>query len=217
MFEYKGIKIIWLGHDGFLIKGKKTICIDPFKIERQDKADILLISHEHYDHLNIDDIKKVVTPETTVVASKQSIPQLSKLKVKSLKSIIPGQEEIVEGINIRAIPAYNVNKFQSPGRPFHPKQDEKVGYVVTMDGVKIYHTGDSDFIPEMKDLKPDIALLPVSGTYVMTAEEAVEAVKAIKPKVAIPMHYASIVGRWEDAWTFKKLAPCKVEVLDKNT
>src|SRR5437867_6518918 len=145
MFEYKGIKIIWLGHDGFLIKGSKTICFDPFQIERSDKADLLLISHEHHDHCSIDDIKKVISPDTTIIASMQAAPQLSKLHVKEIKPIRPGQKIVHEGITVEAIPAYNVNKFRSPGTPFHPKQDEKVGYIVTIDGVKFYHAGDTDF------------------------------------------------------------------------
>src|SRR5437867_5679053 len=100
MFNYKGIKIIWLGHDGFLIKGSKTICIDPFQIERKEQADLLLISHEHYDHCSIDDIKKIISPSTTIIASKQAVPQLSKLHSKELKAIRPGQKIQFDGIAV---------------------------------------------------------------------------------------------------------------------
>ena len=105
------------------------------------------------------------------------------------------------------MPSYNRDK------DFHPKQKAWLGFIVEVDGVKIYHAGDTDFIPEMKDLKVDIALLPVSGTYVMTAEQAVEAALAIQPKLAIPMHYGAIVGDDKDALAFKESLKGNIDVL----
>ncbi len=117
-------------------------------------------------------------------------------------------------MEIEAHPAYNVNKFREPGHPFHPQGEKRLGFVITMDGTRVYYAGDTDFIPEMKDIAVDIALLPVSGTYVMTPEEAAEAALAIHPKIAVPMHYAAIVGSDADATKFKNLVNhCQVEII----
>ncbi len=175
MYEYHGVKLSWLGHDGFRIQNGKVIYIDPFKIAGGPKADIVLVSHEHFDHLSLDDLKKIVTPNTTVVAHAQSADELSKLKVKETKIIKPGDKIKLGEITIEAVPAYNLNKGPEPGKVFHPKEDGKLGFVVTVNNIRIYHAADSDHIPEMKGLNPDIALLPVSGTYVMTPQEAAEA------------------------------------------
>jgi L-ascorbate metabolism protein UlaG (beta-lactamase superfamily) len=217
MFEYKGVKLTWLGHDGFRIQDGKVIYLDPFRIEGGPKADIVLVTHEHYDHLNLDDLKKIVTSETIVIAHSQSKSELSKLRVKEIKIVKPGDKIDVDGVNVEAVPAYNINKFREPGKVFHPKEDGKVGYVLTVKGVRIYHAGDTDYIPEMKNVRTDIALLPVSGTYVMTPKEAAEAAAVINPKVAIPMHCGTIVGSASDAETFKGLVKCEVKVLKKET
>ena len=217
MLEHKGVKITWLGHDGFRIEDGQVVYIDPFKVgDVKKKANILLVSHEHFDHCSLDDIKKVVTPNTIVVAHAQSRNELSKLKVKEVRIVKPGDKLDVDGVNVQTVPAYNVNKFREPGKPFHPKEDGKLGFIVTMKGVRIYHAGDSDHIPEMKGISPDIALIPVSGTYVMTVQEAVEATDSIKPKIAIPMHYDAIVGSAKDAEEFKKRAKCDVKILQKE-
>ena len=217
MFEYRGVRLTWLGHDGFRIQNGKTIYLDPFKIEAGGpKADLLLVSHEHFDHLSVDDMKKVVTPSTIIVAHSQSKSELGKLKAKEVKIVKPGDKITVDGIGIEAVPAYNVSKFREPGKVFHPKEDGKVGYVLTVNGVRIYHSGDTDRIPEMKMIRTDIALLPVSGTYVMTATEAAEAAGDIDPKVAIPMHFGTIVGSGSDAETFKGLVKCEVRILERE-
>ncbi len=216
MYEYHGVKLSWLGHDGFRIQDGKVIYIDPFKIAGGPKADIVLVSHEHFDHLSLDDLKKIVTPNTTVVAHAQSADELSKLKVKETKIIKPGDKIKLGEITIEAVPAYNLNKGPEPGKVFHPKEDGKLGFVVTVNNIRIYHAADSDHIPEMKGLNPDIALLPVSGTYVMTPQEAAEAAVTVNPKIAIPMHYDAIVGTRNDAETFKKLAKCEVKILEKE-
>jgi len=216
MYEYHGVKLSWLGHDGFRIQNGKVIYIDPFKITGGPKADIVLVSHEHFDHLSLDDLKKIVTPNTIVVAHAQSAGELSKIKAKETKIIKPGDRIRLGEITIEAVPAYNLNKGPEPGKVFHPKEDGKLGFVVTVNNVRIYHAADSDHIPEMKGLNPDIALLPVSGTYVMTPQEAAEAVVSVNPKVAIPMHYNAIVGSRKDAETFKKLVKCEVKILEKE-
>jgi len=130
-----------------------------------------------------------------------------------IEVVKPGDARTVKGIPILAAPAYNVNKFRSPGVPFHPKEKGYVGFVITVEGRRIYHAGDTDVIPEMASIEADIALLPVSGTYVMTAEEAVEAASVIGPKAAIPMHVGRGIGSLEDAERFWENAEVPVEVL----
>jgi len=216
LFEYGGVKISWLGHDGFRIKNAKTIYIDPYEIKGGEKANILLISHDHFDHCSPEDITKIISQETIIITTEESKRRLSKIKAKEIRVTKPGEKIIVDGISIEAVPAYNVNKFRSPGQPFHPKQTEMVGFIITVNGVRIYHAGDTDMIPEMDRFKVDIACIPISGTYVMTAEEAAESTKHIKPKIAIPMHYGAIVGDKADAEKFKRLASCEVQILSEE-
>lgn len=209
-----GLEITRIAHDTFRIKGSKVLYTDPFKVAKSDEADIVLISHEHFDHLSLDDLKKVIFQGTSIVASPLAKDGLKGLQVKEIHFLDPGGKQRVGKVEIEAVPAYNLNKFRQPGHPFHPKGEKRLGFVIKMDGVTIYHAGDADFIPEMKSIQCDIALLPVSGTYVMTAEEAAEAAAAIKPKIAVPMHYGAIVGSEADAERFKSLVKgCQVEII----
>ena len=218
MFDYKGIKIKWYGHDTFTIVNGIKICIDPFKLSNPIDADIILVSHEHFDHCSPDDLKKISSGKTSIVSAKECLSKLGGIPCKEKLGIMPGEEKTVNGIKIRAINAYNTNKINPDTKePFHPKSDNKVGFFVNIDGVTIYHTGDSDFIPEMNNLQPDVLLVPVSGTYVMTAKEAAQAVEKIKPKIAIPMHYGTIVGSEHDAKEFKQLVKsCDVQIITKE-
>jgi L-ascorbate metabolism protein UlaG (beta-lactamase superfamily) len=216
LFEYGGVKISWLGHDGFKIKNAKTVYIDPYEIKGGEAADILLISHNHEDHCSPEDVKKIVFAKTTIITTAESKRKLSKTKAKEILVVKPGQKMLIDDVSVEMVPAYNVNKFRSPGHLFHPKENEMLGFIVTMNGVRIYHAGDTDLIPEMERFNVDVACLPVSGTYVMTAEEAVESTRHIKLKVAIPMHYGSIVGDDRDAERFKTLASCEVRILSKE-
>lgn len=198
--------IHWLGHDTFKLTGSKTIYFDPYEIKGTGAADIICVTHDHFDHCVPDDIKKLQGPQTVVVAPADCAAKIA----GNVKTIKPGEKLTVEGVEIEAVPAYNTNK------KFHPKANGWIGYIITLDGTRIYHAGDTDRIPEMKKVKADIALLPVSGTYVMTADEAVQAALDINPKIAIPMHYGSIVGDANDAQQFKGLLAGKVEVVIKN-
>lgn len=195
-------KIVWLGHDGFRIDANKTVYIDPYQIEEGPPADLILITHEHFDHCSPDDVAKIQQPGSVIVTEKDSAAKLS----GDVRVVKVGDTLTIDNMTIQAVPAYNTNK------DFHPKGNGWLGFIVEVDGVKVYHAGDTDYIPEMKDFNTDIALLPVSGTYVMTADEAVEAALAINPKVAIPMHYGAIVGGGQDAENFKKALEGRVEV-----
>ncbi len=195
--------IHWLGHDTFKIVGEKTIYTDPFRIKKKDTADIIMITHEHFDHCSPEDVKKLQGSNTVIVATADCVKKLSG-KIKIVK---PNDRLNIGGIDIEAVPSYNTNK------SFHPRANGWVGYIFTVKGQKIYIAGDTDYIPEMKDFKVDIALLPVSGTYVMTADEAIKAALAIKPKIVIPMHYGSIVGSKDDAKRFAEGLTGKVEVV----
>jgi L-ascorbate metabolism protein UlaG (beta-lactamase superfamily) len=200
--------IKWLGHDGFLIKTKNNvICIDPYEIVETVKADTVLITHSHFDHCSLSDIEKIKKPSTVFITDKESAKNLS----GDIRIVKPGDNIFVSGIEIDVVPAYNINK------TFHPKEKSWLGFVINIENERIYHAGDTDLIPEMGSFLVDIALLPVSGTYVMTSDEAVEAAKRIKPKTAIPMHYDSIVGSLNDALKFKKALEgfCEVVILER--
>jgi len=213
--DYEGIIIERLKHSAFKIKGSKTIYIDPFQIENQeDKADILLITHEHFDHCSPDDVAKVIDENTLIFTVADCQSKVSGLKVKGVTLVEPGNKIEVLGMTIEVVWAYNINKYRSPGVLYHQKEQNWVGFIINIDGKRVYHFGDTDVISEMDEIKNiDVALLPVSGTYVMTPIEAAQATEKIKPKLAIPMHYGAIVGTQADADTFKQRATCRVEII----
>ncbi len=201
------VELRWLGHAGFLIKNSSVIYIDPYNIsEGLEKADFILITHSHYDHCSLPDLNKIVKDGTKVLCPADCQSSIMKITTLVRMEIIqPGSEFTFGKIKISAIPAYNNDK------SYHPKEEGWVGYVVKINDVIIYHAGDTDNIDEMKKLtgynqaeKKFIALLPVGGKYTMDFEEAAEAAKTIKPFLAIPMHYGSVVGTKEDAENFKK-------------
>lgn len=206
VFEFHKIKIKWLGHSAFKIKNEITIYIDPYQIEETEPADLILITHDHYDHCSQEDILKIQKEDTAIV----TIASAAKKLTGNTKLIKPGEKIKLKGVLVQAVPAYNIKK------KFHPKESGHVGFIITIDGVKIYHAGDTDLIPEMEVIAADIALLPVSGTYVMSSHEAAEATKKIMPKIAIPMHYGSIVGSESNAHEFSEKAHTEVKILRKN-
>lgn len=212
-----GLEIERLAHDCFLIRaGKKIIYFDPYAIATHEGADLILITHEHFDHCSIPDLMKIVKTNTVILAAEECRAKLMQIrsKVSEIIYINPGGKVAINEFTIEAVPAYNVNKFKSPGVPFHAKQEKKCGFILIVGGLRLYHAGDTDLIPEMKELvNIDIAFLPVSGTYVMTAEEAAESVKIIKPKISIPMHYGTIVGTSEDVDNFWDRAKDRTKVV----
>ncbi|MCD6571458.1 MAG: MBL fold metallo-hydrolase [Deltaproteobacteria bacterium] len=196
------IKITWLGHASIMVRsGSKTIYVDPWKVKGdQPKADIILLTHDHYDHYSEDDIS-ALSSDTTVIVGPKGVPLA--------KNVIgPGGSIMVKDINIEAIPAYNIDK------EFHPKENNWVGYIFTLDNKRIYHAGDTDRIPEMKDLNVDIAIIPVGGVYTMDALSAIDAINDIRPRHVIPIHFGDIVGSREDAEKLLKVTTCNIHILD---
>ncbi|MEM1577420.1 MAG: MBL fold metallo-hydrolase [Candidatus Pacearchaeota archaeon] len=201
--KIKDIEIYWLGHAGFkIIINNKIIFIDPYKIKnKKDKADYILITHSHYDHLSIDDLKKIIKDGTTIIAPPDCQSSLMKLEAKlNLKVSMPKANFDFYDFSLECIEAYNINKH------FHPRIHDWVGYIIKTKEIYIYHAGDTDVIPEQDILKKYakklIMLLPVGGVYTMNWKEAVELAKRINPYLVIPMHYAKIVGNKEDALNF---------------
>ena len=199
-------KVIWLGHASFLIESDRgTIYIDPWKLKGGPKADFILVTHSHMDHLSEDDIA-MIKKEGTVIVGPPDVVE----KVPGSIVVSPGDKKDLGRIKVEAHAAYN------PKKEFHPSSNKWVGFVADIGGFRIYHSGDTDVIPEMSSVKDiDVALLPVGGTYTMTAEEAAEAVRLIGPKKAIPMHWGDIIGGREDAVKFKEIADCEVQILDQ--
>lgn len=198
------VKIEWFGHSSFRITGAgTTVYIDPYALDaKPSPADLILFTHEHYDHCAISNIKKLKKAGTVLVG-----PGGCKSNVPELKPISEGGSFELKGVQVRAVPAYNV------GKRFHPK-GLGVGYVLELEEVRIYHAGDTDRIPEMKNLRNiTVAMLPIGGTYTMNISEAAEAAQDISPKIAVPMHYNYIEATKADASQFAKaLAGTGIEV-----
>ncbi|MBN2324783.1 MAG: MBL fold metallo-hydrolase [Spirochaetes bacterium] len=188
----------FLGHASFQIRGSSTVYTDPYELgsyRTLAPADVVLVTHSHYDHCSAVDIERVSALKTVVLASNDCIESLKRLSC-SVRGISPNEEIQVAGVGIKAVPAYN------PDKQFHPRENLWNGYVFTVDGVRYYHPGDTDLVPEMEGIEADVVFLPVGGTYTMDARDACEAVKRISPKAAIPMHYGSVVGSIRDAEEF---------------
>ncbi len=185
-----------LGHASFRFDLEKCIYIDPYRLTGNlPKADIIICTHSHFDHCSPEDIAKIKDENTTLVVTKDSVSKIS----GNIQVIVPGESLNFGKIKIEAVPAYNTNK------SFHPKENDWMGVIVDDGNIRIYHTGDSDVIPEMKCISADVWLVPVSGTYVMSAKEAAKIINDVKPQAAVPMHYGAIVGSESDAKRFAEL------------
>ena len=205
-------RLHWLGHASFRLDGPPTIYFYPWKLKgRHPQADVILVSHEHSDHCSLEDVKRISGPGTVIIANSGAAKKLR----GDVRTLRPGERTTVGEVEIEAVPAYNVNKFRSPGVPFHPKEAEHVGYVVTVQGERLYFAGDTDHIPEMSNLQCDVALLPIGGKYTMDAEEAAQAAKNIGPRVVVPMHWGSgVVGTLADVERFRSLYDGDIVVLE---
>lgn len=191
-----------LYHSSIRINKEKTIYIDPFKIDRNyNDADIVFITHDHYDHYSEEDIDKVINENTTIIIPDELLTKLLRkgINKNAIITVEPNKNYMVQGIKFETISAYNTNK------TFHPKENGWVGYIIIINGIRYYIAGDTDITEENKQVKCDVAFVPVGGTYTMDFKEAAQLINEIKPKIAIPIHYGSIVGTEQDAIDFIRL------------
>lgn len=189
--------------------GNMRICVDPFRMTEAPKdADIILITHDHYDHFSPDDIAKVCKADAILVVPEKMQAKSKEVagKVGRIETVKPGESRNIAGLELETVPSYNLMK------PFHAKSAGWVGYIVTVDGKRIYVAGDTDATKEAKSVRCDIALVPIGGTYTMNAKQAAELINEIKPELTIPVHYGSIVGSPQDAKTFAGAVTDSVKV-----
>ena len=197
-----------LCHSSIKINKGKVIYIDPFKIdENYNDADIIFITHDHYDHYSEEDIDKVKKDDTVIIVPEELLTKVLRKGFRQdyIITVVPNQKYMVEGIEFETVPAYNTNK------QFHPKENEWVGYVIEIKGIRYYIAGDTDITEENKKVKCDVAFVPVGGTYTMDFKEAANLINEIQPKIAVPIHYGSVVGTKQDAIDFSKLLNPKIE------
>ena len=191
-----------LYHSSIRINKEKIIYIDPFKINKNyNDADIIFITHDHYDHYSEEDIDKVINENTTIIIPDELLTKLLRkgINKNAIITVEPNKNYMVQGIKFETISAYNTNK------TFHPKENGWVGYIIIINGIRYYIAGDTDITEENKQVKCDVAFVPVGGTYTMDFKEAASLINEIKPKIAIPIHYGSIVGTEQDAIDFIRL------------
>ena len=191
-----------LYHSSIRISKNKVIYIDPFKIDKDyNDADIVFITHDHFDHYFEEDIDKVINENTTIIIPDELLTKLLKkgINKNAIITVEPNKNYMVQGIKFETISAYNTNK------TFHPKENGWVGYIIIINGIRYYIAGDTDITEENKQVKCDVAFVPVGGTYTMDFKEAASLINEIKPKIAIPIHYGSIVGTEQDAIDFIRL------------
>jgi len=199
------VTIQWISHAAFRITNEKVIIyIDPWKLTGEPHdGSVVLVSHGHYDHHSAEDVAKVSHPQTTLISTPDVIDQCS-----YGQTISPGQTIELPAVSITAVAAYN------PDKQFHPKNNMWVGFIIQLDGIRIYYAGDTDMIPEMKGLTNiDLALMPIGGTYTMNAAEAAEAVNIFKPQKALPYHWGDFIGNYSDAEKFARAATCETVLL----
>ena len=191
-----------LCHSSIKINEEKVIYVDPFKIDKNyNDADIIFITHDHYDHYSEEDIDKVKKADTVIVAPEELLTKLLRKGFRQdyIITVDPDEEDMVEGIKFETVAAYNTNK------QFHPKENGWVGYIIEIKGVRYYIAGDTDVTEENQKVKCDVAFVPVGGTYTMDFKEAAYLINEIKPKIAVPTHYGSVVGTNQDATDFVRL------------
>ena len=190
--------------------GTTIIRADPFKIAGEPHdAGIIFITHDHYDHFSPEDIQKVRRPDTVFAAPESMKSRLESIGISNAVLLSPGEKTEIAGIPVEAVPAYNTLK------PFHPRSNGWLGYIITVNGKRIYAAGDTDAVKELRAVKCDIALVPVGGTFTMNHKEAAKLINEIRPGIAVPIHYGSIVGDRSDGEKFRKLVDSGIEVVLK--
>lgn len=202
-----------MGHASFRIDGPPTIYLDPWRLGASPPlADLILVTHPHYDHCSPDDVRRIRGPDTAVLANPGAATKLIQKPGSGPVWIVrPGDRLEITGVTVEAVPAYNMDN-----KPFHRRKAQHVGYIVTVEGTCIYHTGDTDPIPEMEGLTVDVLMVPVSGTYVADPAQAAEIARITKARVALPMHFGTLFGTRAGAERFKELADCQVILLSEE-
>lgn len=219
--SYKDATITALGHAGFVVRFeqlKLSFAFDPFGVgDGHEPVDYVFVSHKHFDHCDPNSIRKLLKPTGKVVAPSCCQAELAEF-AKQLELVEDRDKHELKGLTYWTIPAYNTNKYRTPTEVFHPKEQNFVGFVVEVGKIRFYHAGDTDLIPEMEKVKKiDVAFLPISGTYVMTLEEAIQAAELIDADLTIPMHFGKLLGSSADAIRFQNLLQGKLKVLVLTT
>lgn len=227
MIDYGGITLERLSESGILLRGTRTVYVDPFRLEDYQvySADIVLVTHGHEGHLSVDDLRLVCRADTMIVSNESVVERLAGTDLPVADALPPRGTFRGRGVDVEAVAAYMLEQKPRDGNgvaaetgridaPAHPFEAVGLGFVIEMDGVRVYHAGDTGLIPEMRLIKDvDIAVLPVAGWSVMSPDEAAEAVKRLRPAIAVPVHYGHSWGSAEDAYLFQGIADCQVEVL----
>ena len=189
----------------------KIIYFDPYEIKEDlYDADIIFVTHDHYDHFDKSSINNIKNDNTIIVAPKSMESEIKRIKFKDYIFLNPNEETTIDNITVKTIPSYNIDK------PFHPRENNWLGYIVTIDNISYYIAGDTDKTPEAENVLCDIALIPIGGHFTMDTKQAADLIKKINPKIVIPTHYGSIVGKKEDALIFRGLLKdTNIEVVEK--
>ena len=224
--KYKDATITALGHDGFIVDYPERplrFAFDPFDINGEEPVDYILVSHLHYDHCDPASIRKLLKPTTKIIAPPCCKNELAEF-ADQIEFASDKDKQSTKDFTYWTVPAYNLNKYRTPTEVFHPKELGGVGFVVELDSTtggtktRYFHAGDTDNIPEMAELKKiDVAFLPISGTFVMTLDEAMQAAEVIQPKVVVPMHFGKLLGSVAEATRFQNLLQNKVPVMVLST
>ncbi len=201
-------RLTWLGHSGFVVQGSPCIYIDPFRIVGGPPADLVLLTHPHYDHCSPADLAKIVGDTTEIICPRDCLTALSELP-GSRRIIQPGDRVTLRGVGIESVPAYTRKS------RLHGRDNAWVGYIFELEGVRVYHAGDTDYIPEMRNIRVDVACLPISGGETMNLVEAAAAANSIAPQVVVPMHYGTL-GADIDPDLFSNLTRVTVRAMRRD-
>jgi len=200
-------RLDWFGHASFRVRSSAVVYLDPWEIPRAGvsaPADLILVTHSHYDHFSRADVEALSGPDTVILASADVAAELG----GAARGLAPGETADEKGVRVRATHAYNV------GKEFHPPERKWLGFIVDLPQGRLFYPGDTDVIPELTGVKPDVLLMPVGGTYTTDADEAARGAEMVQPQVAVPMHWGKIVGTAEDARRFAKVYPGETRILD---